>query len=443
VWYLAQGTWCCDVSTAKLGEAALFFFEKSENYPEVQEATGSETLMRDSWSGHGRMPISLFGGEEYIEVDAHIVRLPIGLPDIPGDNPRCADWVRRVPKGAMLAEIRRRLGAKAPNVSDEGSEVIRIMCDLHCTSDSEGKEAEEMTDALEDRAKTAVPVLLGILDDAASPWREAAAEALMRIDDAGPEALKRGLMSEIPSRRRAAAYAIEWTVVSWQNFTMDSLPVIVEGLSSADPVVRAQLMGALSEHDEDAAFARLALGLKDGSLDVRIAAAKSLMKLHHYTWMLEDGPGIEPTEKDLLALAVSKEIRARRAAFEALQYLAGPASEATVLAALDDEDRIVRVTASLSLGRIGTPEALKALIALFGSKDVWARRAAAYALENGPCEAGVAILIKALEDPDEEVARLAIFALGEIGPAAAAAIPALEKIGSASAREALEKIRSE
>jgi len=341
----------------------------------------------------------------------------------------------------MLAEIRRRLGAKPPKVPEDAAEVIRIMCDLHCTLDAEGDEADELTDTLEDRSEVAVPVLLGILDDASSPWREAAAEALIKIEDAGPKVLKHSLKSELPTRRRAAAYAIEWLDVSWQNYTMDSLPVIIEGLSSTDPVVRAHLMGALSEHDNDPALVRIAVGLEDENLDVRIAAAISLMWLHHYTWMLDDGPGIAPSEKALLALAKSKDVRARRVAFEALQYLAGPASEQTVLAALEDEDRIVRVTASLSLGRIGTPEAVSTLIAQLGSKHTWSRRAAAFAFENGPCAAGVESLIKALKDPDDDVVRLAIFALGEIGPAAGAAIPALEKLGGTNAREALENIR--
>jgi hypothetical protein len=453
VWYLAQGTWRHDMSTAKLGETALFFFRKRENYPEVREATGSETLMRDSCSGHGRMPVSLFEGEEYIEVPANPVCLPIGLPSIPGDRPPFNGWDRRVPKRAMLAEIRRRLGATPPEVSGEGAEVIRIMCDLHCTLAPEGWEGDELTDALKNRSKTAVPVLLGILDDGESPWREAAAEALMRIDDAGPEALKRSLKSEVPARRRAAAYAMEWTVVSGQNYAMgwlsfdyntDVLPLIIQGLSSTDPVVRAHLMGALvlDRHD-DRPFEALVLGLEDEDLDVRIAAAL-FMRMDWFTWAIGYHPGTEQIEKALLALAKSKEVRARRAAFEALQCLVDPlipAAEVTVIAALEDEDRIVRVTASLSLGRIGTPKALNALIALLGSKDAWARRAAWFALDVGPYGPGVANLINALEDPDEEIVRLAIFALGEIGPAAAAAIPALEKMEGTNAREALEKIQ--
>jgi len=85
----------------------------------------------------------------------------------------------------------------------------------------------------------------------------------------------------------------------------------------------------------------------------------------------------------------------------------------------------VRVGAVRALGRLGEA---KRLIAALASKDAWVRRVAAYTLGLAKIAAGVGPLAKALGDPDELVVRFAIDALGEIGPAAAAAVPALEAV---------------
>ena len=58
---------------------------------------------------------------------------------------------------------------------------------------------------------------------------------------------------------------------------------------------------------------------------------------------------------------------------------------------------------------------------------------------------GVDVLTKALGDPDPAVVETAVYALGEIGPPAAAAVPALERLRNTDHRKhvdtALKKIR--
>jgi HEAT repeat protein len=131
---------------------------------------------------------------------------------------------------------------------------------------------------------------------------------------------------------------------------------------------------------------------------------------------------------------------------ETSHNIAGPASRAATLKALADADRVVRVGAVRARGRLGEA---KRLIGLLASKDAWVRRVAAYTLGRAQIAAGVGPLANTLGDPDELVVQLAIDALGRIGPPAAAAVPALERLLettgdrnlSYDVKKALEKIR--
>ena len=117
-------------------------------------------------------------------------------------------------------------------------------------------------------------------------------------------------------------------------------------------------------------------------------------------------------------------------------------------ARLKDKDLIVRVNAVTCLGRIGTETAIQRILSLLDHDTPWMRRAAAHAVGIAKASACVAALIRAMADPDDEVGIHAIWALGQIGPKASAAIPALEKAlagekpgGSYHITEALAKIR--
>ena len=138
---------------------------------------------------------------------------------------------------------------------------------------------------------------------------------------------------------------------------------------------------------------------------------------------------------------------------------------------LQDQNVDVRMNAVRALGKIGTPEAIKAaedaipflIQQLQNDQDKWVRMLAAMAL--GPIGEGavnaVPTLIQALQDQDVSVRYYAAYALGKIGEGAVNAVPtliqafqdphatvrqgaaeALEKIGTPEALKAVEEYQS-
>ena len=125
---------------------------------------------------------------------------------------------------------------------------------------------------------------------------------------------------------------------------------------------------------------------------------------------------------------------------------------------LQDQNVDVRMNTVRALGKIGTPEAIKAaedaipflIQQLQNDQDKWVRMLAAMAL--GPIGEGavnaVPALIQALQDQDVSVRYYAAYALGKIGQDAKDAVPALIQAlqndhnvrGRDSATIALEKI---
>lgn len=118
-----------------------------------------------------------------------------------------------------------------------------------------------------------------------------------------------------------------------------------------------------------------------------------------------------------------------------------------LVAAIEDEDTEgrLRIEAAMRLGKIKSG-GVKALIPLLERGDPATRLYALCGIGEGGPDAAEAVpaLVKALRDEIAEIRAVAIGALGQIGPAAQAAIPALEELarqGSENARRALEKIR--
>jgi len=188
--------------------------------------------------------------------------------------------------------------------------------------------------------------------------------------------------------------------------------------------------------------------LADKSPRVWRGAARSLLQSSALFVDVEEFP-TEKAETALLPMATHDDVDVRREIWEALAHVAGPATLPAALKALEDADRVVRVSAIRSIGRTRAPQAAKRLLLLLKSKDPWARRAAANALGVGKFAAGVGPLTRALGDPDEVFVHNAVDALGEIGPPAAPAVPALERLLETTkdtnlgydVKKALEKIR--
>jgi HEAT repeat protein len=107
-----------------------------------------------------------------------------------------------------------------------------------------------------------------------------------------------------------------------------------------------------------------------------------------------------------------------------------PAVLPALLDALRAEERNYS-TAVSAVEEIGPPahEAVPFLTKALASEGAWCRMPAARALWRITGEAGasVAALVAALDDPNERVGRWAACCLGRMGPAAAAALPALRR----------------
>jgi HEAT repeat protein len=175
------------------------------------------------------------------------------------------------------------------------------------------------------------------------------------------------------------------------------MPRVIELLRDPDVRIRRTVANALEQLEEKAApaMAGLILALeKDWDRSVRWTAAKTL----GYMPIESAGPAIKPLAK-----------------------------------ALSDPDLNVKIVAAASLEALGpaAKDAVPALGQALKSGDVEARLAIMYALNRvGPANIITAVpsLIHCLGDRDPRIVRAASEVLAEIGPAAAAALPALRRL---------------
>jgi HEAT repeat protein len=330
------------------------------------------------------MPLEQIEGVEYATVATWLIRLPPDATTILGPDPRMPDMDRRLPFDYVRRLIKRCLTPLEPPPGEAAATVFEFLEAL----ETDTAKAEALAEELDEEAT--VPILLKLLDDPAFPRRDTVTEALLWAGRHEPDVLLEELASENVVRRRAAAFALD-AGVKLELVGPDD--PVVEALRSAsidpDPEVRAYATGMLMRMYE---FDLLVTALSDKSPRVRASARQALL---HYTDQTEepDFP-FAKAEAALLAHAADEDVDARREVWELLGFVAGPASRAATLEALTDADRVVRVGAVRALGRLGDANRL---IGLLASEDAWVRRVAAYAL-------------------------------GEMGPPAAAAVPALEKL---------------
>jgi HEAT repeat protein len=201
----------------------------------------------------------------------------------------------------------------------------------------------------------------------------------------------------------------------------------------------AEQLAAIAPHDERAVRA-LILGLRDDNAEVQRALRK-IAAIEHLTAALRH-----------------RDARIRRGAAEVLGDLGLRASESVpaLVHALHDKEELVRVRAARALGAIGAPAAIELLIVALSDPLPSVRSASAEAIGKIPAAQGVSALKQRLSDPemhvrvkaaqaiwrisgdaelvvsvliqalrDRRAASDAKFVLGEIGPGAACAVPAL------------------
>jgi HEAT repeat protein len=168
--------------------------------------------------------------------------------------------------------------------------------------------------------------------------------------------------------------------------------------------------------------------LGDQRLEVRRVAAKGLADL---------GPGAEPATGELIAALRDPDRVVQAQAVEALEKIGdrmGPHALLPLIDGLRDEEPGVRQRSIIVLVAMGK-KAIPALEAALGVHDTHVHQGALTALvRNGA--AAVPALIKSLKDQKNgKLRRRAAQALGEIGPPARTALPALEKaLGDSSER---------
>lgn len=145
IYYLAQSTWTCDITSAKVGETTLFFFKRYRFDPhpstmayvsaerpgvywirngtitgfdykeppgfreEITKVVGSSAFMTVHWAGRGQMPIREVRGIKYVMIWTGDVALPPGVETIAGPEPQYSGFIRSVQLSTMVELIRSQL----------------------------------------------------------------------------------------------------------------------------------------------------------------------------------------------------------------------------------------------------------------------------------------------------------------------------------------------
>ncbi|MBM3237498.1 sigma-70 family RNA polymerase sigma factor [Candidatus Poribacteria bacterium] len=115
----------------------------------------------------------------------------------------------------------------------------------------------------------------------------------------------------------------------------------------------------------------------------------------------------------------------------------------SLIKALGDEDRYVRMEAAYALGNLGDSRGIEPLRKTLGDKDKFVQLKATIALAKMNEPGAIELLIETLADKDPDIRRSAADALGEIGDARAVE-PLIEALGASGVRgraaEALGKL---
>ncbi len=235
-----------------------------------------------------------------------------------------------------------------------------------------------------------------------------------------------------------------------------TIPLLIGALKDPEVSVRLAAVSALAAHGESAKAAVPALdaALNDSQGAVTIRAAEALAMIgpaaipalikriddpHFAELALQTIGQIGPAAKSATATLVQKlsqpgklsvrELCLTLAFIEADPAVAGPALQKVA----KDEKSPARAPAIFALGRIGDKSALKLITNAVEDNDPVVRLGAAWALlqfdNKNPDYIAIAVprLAQGLERPDPRVRRLAAETLSQLGPAAAAAVPALAK----------------
>jgi CHAT domain-containing protein/tetratricopeptide (TPR) repeat protein len=282
-------------------------------------------------------------------------------------------------------------------------------------------------------ARAAVPALLKKLN---SPSYAVAAMSASALRSIGPTAVP-GLTKALKDKDGKVRETVAGILGDNGARAKDALPALTEALKDEVLAVRLGVMVALCKIDRAQAkelVPRLGTMVADKDAETREAAIKALGDI---------GPAAELA---IPALGEALKNKERLTCLHATFALAriGPAAVPVLSEALTLPDADVRKSVMDALGEIG-PQARAAVPPLrdaLTDPDLVTRVHAAAALgridPTVPIDALVADLVKDLRDPDKDVSSRAADYVGQIGPTARAAVPALVEIlkkGSPALRE--------
>lgn len=217
---------------------------------------------------------------------------------------------------------------------------------------------------------------------------------------------------------------------------------------------RATAAFRLGDIGNGAAAGGLVAALSDPARDVRVAAARSLGRLHAAQagtelvaaaadrripaalarWaLLQIGIPVLPQMRALLDSADERE---RAGAVQLIGLLAGPSDAEAAEERIRDSSAIVRAQAALALGRLGSARNLPALLSALEDQIPQVREAAARALGEMRDPGSLEALVDRVERDRFEVARAAAHAI--VGTDSARAARQAEATGSIHLLEAVD-----
>lgn len=244
---------------------------------------------------------------------------------------------------------------------------------------------------------------------------------LQVLSNLGPEDLEvfyRMWPAALPERRQQVARAL--AQLNEDNPDMNFRDILLFCLADGDEAVRVAAIEGLVDDESFTLLERLAaLAAEDPSVAVR---SEAILALGRFAYLMETsdlfGGYRQRLQRLLLELFDDAQapLVVRRRAIETVSYLAGePEVEGAIGRAYRAEEREMRVSAIHAMGHHMDARWRPALEAELGSTDAEMRYEAAVACGEMGDEGLVHHLAPLLEDEDHEVARAAIWALGEIG----------------------------
>ena len=356
--------------------------------------------------------------------------------------------------GALRVEVCRILGEIGPAA---GGAVPQLRVALRDRKPEVRWRAAEALGKIGENARAAVPELNTMLKDRSPLVRVGAAGAICRIDPRteapAVAVLIEALQSDAPWWIRAsAAESIRQLGAGGTQATAGLAAMVCdETVNVRRPAARA--LAAIGPGAKEAVPA-LTEALGDEYLATGVAAARALVQIDPQNCTiaipvlvsgLSDGARAGREAAEVLAMIGSPALpslldalqgedrRARIRAAESLGLMGPPARDAVgpLMATLKEQDHRVQRPAARALGKIG-PEARDAVPLLEELlKDRYVRAAAAGALGSLRPEAltkSMDLFIEALHGGEGWSRRDAADILGDLGPAAKGAIPALQEL---------------